>query len=295
MLIHMNHTAIIDCMMIDLWTFQYWHDVRDMIWNDGMYTADASMSPFIGDDKHMMNGNGNVDVDDNKSVRRMFKPAYEWLMNMMRSHGINPMNAIKRHSDALSNEMRTTYHDGTGTPLEQRSSDSMNAMCSSCAFNDDYWTEPAEPGSITPLWFYAKWSDFDKTTGEPCTVHSMDTGKPDRRLMEFRCFKDYDLIHARIDDSRILLTDFDAWNGMLNHSAIPDYTESGQWTDRQWDEWFDRTDGLTMLEIMDSWEHCLCDANDLTSLDSPAFIQGTCWELMRKDIITVNGRKPDYE
>lgn len=291
----MNHTAIIDYMMIDLWTFQYWHDVRDMILNDGMYTADASMSPFIGDDKHMMNGSGNVDADDNKSVRRMFKPAYEWLMNMMHSHGINPMNAIKRHSDALSNEIRTIYHDGTGIPLEQSLNDSMNTMCSSCSFNDDYWTEPAVSGSITPLWFYAKWSDFDKTTGEPCTVHSMDTGKPDRRLMEFRNFKDYDLIHARIDDSRILLTDFDAWNGMLNHSAIPDYTESGQWTDRQWDEWFDRMDELTMVEIMDSWEHCLCDANDLTSLDSPAFIQGTCWELMRKDIITVNDRKPDYE
>ena len=42
---------------------------------------------------------------------------------------------------------------------------------------------------------------------------------------------------------------------MLNHSAIPDYTESGQWTDRQWDEWFDRMDDLTMIEIMDSWEH----------------------------------------
>lgn len=122
----MNHTAIIDYMMIDLWTFQYWHDVRDMILNDGMYTADASMSPFIGDDKHMMNGNGNVDVNDNKSVRRMFKPAYEWLMRMMHSHGINPINAIKRHSDALSNEIRTTYHDCTGTPLEQPLNDSMN-------------------------------------------------------------------------------------------------------------------------------------------------------------------------
>ena len=36
----------------------------------------------------------------------------------------------------------------------------------------------------------------------------------DRRLMEFRGFKDYDLIHARIDDSRILLTDYERmeWN-----------------------------------------------------------------------------------
>lgn len=260
-------------MLIDLYTFQDYDAILESFRiHDGVYTPDGSKSALIGDDAHISaNYPDTWDEKNTETIindRIMFLNAYNWLIMKMKQHHVK-------------------HHDGTISSIN-------DASYQEIKYDDNAYKQYHE-GNFKypelPIWFYAKWVKFDND-GNPKLPSSM---KPDRRLKEFSWASDFDLIHARINDDRLLFTDFDAWNQILNRGPLPPLNYETEWTEEQQDEWFESWDDMSKQDIVNSWDNSIITYEQyMLSMKSasiePRFIQATCWELTPDDIIKVYKR-----
>jgi len=99
-------------------------------------------------------------------------------------------------------------------------------------------------------------------------------------------------IELELDDSEVLLSDYDTWHFVLNNFYIPGAIF------KQWDEleqtWFDRLKpGPTKDKAkIQSWNRCLISNSDLTNIPNHPFIQGVCWSIKEENIKKVYNTVP---
>lgn len=255
-------------MLIDLYTFQDYDGILESFRNNNnVYKPDGSRSALIGDDAHISATYPDTWDKNTEPVidRVMFLNAYNWLIMKMKQHH------VKHHDGTMSSINDASYHE--------------------IKYDDNSYKQYRE-GNFKypelPIWFYAKWVKFDKNS-DPILPASM---KPDRRLSEFKWASDYDLLHVRMDASRLLFTDFDAWNQILNRGPLPPLNYETEWTDEQRDEWFESLDDMSKQDVVNSWDNSIITNDEyILAMKSasiePRFIQATCWELTPVDIIKV--------
>lgn len=201
-----------------------------------------------------------VGGDCDRRMRGMFRTAYRWMGDMMVARNILPPGMDAGDWRRLT----------AGSPL----------------YDTGGWNgEPILPA--TPVWAYAKWCARDPRSGR-LAAH----GRPDLRRAEFRDdMGRLDLIHLRVDAKRMLLTDMDAYNDILNRAPIPP-ARSWAWPDEAFDAWLDRHADDPPARIAATWGRSVCGLHTLRGAVAPLAIQATLWDIGFNDITDVNGRRP---
>lgn len=88
---------------------------------------------------------------------------------------------------------------------------------------------PRPDPDAAPLWAWARWVD---SKGRAHT-------RPDRRYPGFRNQYDgLELLHLRVDESRVLCTDFDQYHCIINHWPCAPL-DAGTWPPAEYDRWLD--------------------------------------------------------
>lgn len=154
-----------EILLLDLYSFQRWPDVRAAFDRSGSYTPSwsAARAKSIAED-------GDSDWWDDIS------PAYEWMMGEMEHKGM-----------------------------------------------------PRPNPDAAPLWAWARWVD---SKGRAHT-------RPDRRYPGFRNQYDgLELLHLRVDESRMLCTDFDQYHCVINRWPCAPL-DAGTWPPDEYDRWLD--------------------------------------------------------
>lgn len=199
---------------LDLYSFQPYDAIAGRLEADGAYIPDPGMSGLIGDDAHVMehpDATGEErerELDEARQFRDMFTSAYRWLIGEMTAAGIEPAThpgAWAGPTDARTAATDGRRPDGDGAPNHDGDDGGTGTPTGPTA------TIPSS--SRVPIWAYAKWTSWHD--GEPTPRL-----RPDRRDAEFRNYTG-DLIHLRIPAERVLLTDFDAWNAVINKWPTP--------------------------------------------------------------------------
>lgn len=235
---------------IDVWTFQPWAAVRDSILRDGRYSPMREMSEWVGDDDH---------IDGGESIRDSFSTAYRWVCDTMISRGILPCGVT-------SDDWRRMTE---GSPL----------------YDGDGWTDcPRLP--MTPVWGWVKWCARNPKTGR-LTAH----GRPDLRRTEFHDDgRRSDLLHLRVEPSRLLLTDLNAYNDILNRFTTPP-EQACSWPDPVFESWSDAHTDAPPASVVRSWDNAIADVHTLTGAMEPLSVQATFWHIEASDVLDVNGRR----
>lgn len=114
------------------------------------------------------------------------------------------------------------------------------------------------PDKVTfPVWAWAK------SNGK--------TKKPDKRTLMFNKYpKDYRIIELEVDESRILLSDFDLWHNVLNSFPIL--------TDEEYDK--EIYNLMSINEVEETWEQIF----NITAVND---IQACFWEIRPEDVIKI--------
>ena len=200
-----------------------------------------------------------VGADTDDGMKSMFLTAYRWIADMMIEHGILP-------PDMSMEQWRQMTAD---SPLYD---------------GNDWNPQPALPR--TPIWTWAKWCARNPKTGR-LTAHN----RPDLRRSEFRDDAQHlDLLHLRVNANRVLLTDMDAYNDILNRMSTPP-AQAETWPEPIIDQWIDRHMSDPPATIADSWRNSICQPRTLRGAIEPLNVQGTIWRIEAKDVISVNGKK----
>lgn len=88
---------------------------------------------------------------------------------------------------------------------------------------------PRPDPDAAPLWAWARWVD---SKGRAHT-------RPDRRYPGFRNQYDgLELLHLRVDESRVLCTDFDQYHCIINHWPCAPL-DANTWPPAEYDRWLD--------------------------------------------------------
>lgn len=88
---------------------------------------------------------------------------------------------------------------------------------------------PRPDPDAAPLWAWPRWVD---SKGEAHT-------RPDRRYPGFRNQYDgLELLHLRVDENRVLCTDFDQFHCVINNWPCAPL-DAGTWPPAEYDRWLD--------------------------------------------------------
>lgn len=122
-----------------------------------------------------------------------------------------------------------------------------------------------------PVWAWARWVD----------ARGRVRVKPDLRYAGFRgAYPGLDLVHLRVDESRVLLTDFDCFHMVLNDTSCIPRDLPGD----DADDWLDRH-----REEFEEWKRRNWHDNVIVPHDAMpvAWIQATLWEVREGDVVDV--------
>lgn len=197
-----------------------------------------------------------VGADIDSGMRSMFLTAYRWMADMMIEQGILPPDV---------------------------SAERWHRMTESSPLYDDNGWNPRPALPLTPIWTWAKWCARNPKTGR-LTAHN----RPDLRRSEFRDDAQHlDLLHLRVDANRVLLTDLDSYNDILNRMGTPP-AQAETWPEPLLDQWIDRHISDPPETITATWRNSICEPRILHGAVEPLNVQGTIWRIEAKDVISVN-------
>lgn len=189
--------------LLDLYTFQPYDVIERAFRTDGIYQA-TKLGAYR---------DGCLDPDEGGEL---FAPAYQWLSDEMARMGITTWKGPVpgAHGGAA----------GTGTGTDD------DAPMEPGDVSPGAGAAPGIDDGVTPIWAYARWTDS----------HGRPRSKPDRRCYDFRFvdFLRHHMIHLRIPAWRVMFSDMDAWNCVINRWALPP-VEANDWDDARLDQWTD--------------------------------------------------------
>lgn len=100
--------------------------------------------------------------------------------------------------------------------------------------------------------------------------------KPDRRIKLFNNYKNDRLLELDIDDSRVLLSDYNEWHSVLNNYPVLTMDE------------FEKSENDEILEnfyMKDSFKIPSWDR--IFDVGDKEFVQATFWKLLKEDIVKI--------
>lgn len=139
------------------------------------------------------------------------------------------------------------------------------------------------PGpDAAPLWAWARWVD---SKGRAHT-------RPDRRYPGFRHQYDgLELLHLRVDENRVLCTDFDQYHCVINRWPCAPL-DAGTWPPDEYDRWLDEHwDDPAEKKRFQYRENAIADPKRLPD----RWIQACLWTITPHDVVDIRPAcgKPD--
>lgn len=141
---------------------------------------------------------------------------------------------------------------------------------------------PRPDPDAAPLWAWARWVD---SKGRAHT-------RPDRRYPGFRNQYDgLELLHLRVDENRVLCTDFDQYHCVINRCPCAPL-DAGTWPPEEYDRWLDEHwDDLAEKKRLQYRANAIADPKRLPD----RWIQACLWTITPHDVVDIRPAcgKPD--
>lgn len=133
---------------------------------------------------------------------------------------------------------------------------------------------PCPDPDAAPLWAWARWVD---SKGRAHT-------RPDRRYPGFRNQYDgLELLHLRVDESRVLCTDFDQYHCIIDHWPCAPL-DADRWPSVEYDRWLDEHwDDPADVKAVQYRENAIVDPERLPD----RWIQACVWTITPEDVADV--------
>lgn len=141
---------------------------------------------------------------------------------------------------------------------------------------------PRPDPDAAPLWAWARWVD---SKGRAHT-------RPDRRYPGFRNQYDgLELLHLRVDENRVLCTDFDQYHCVINRWPCAPL-DADRWTPAEYDRWLDEHwDDPAERKRLQYRANAIADPKRLPD----RWIQACLWTITPHDVVDIRPAcgKPD--
>ncbi|MBS6948353.1 MAG: hypothetical protein KH167_08765 [Bifidobacterium scardovii] len=181
------------------------------------------------------------------------------------------------------------FKDGSYTPSWERSREHMLREDN----GDPSWWDMAAPAyrwvmaemkhagmpcpnpDAAPLWAWVRWVD----------AHGRIRSRPDRRCWEFRGqdYDAFDLIHLRVDEHRVLLTDFDQYHSVLSKTLCAPIS-ADEWSSEQIADWFDSHWDDSIEKKRKQWhDNVIVQPSAMPE----SWIQACLWSVVPEDVVDV--------
>lgn len=134
---------------------------------------------------------------------------------------------------------------------------------------------PRPDPDAAPLWAWMRWIDS----------HDRVRSRPDRRCQDFRGqYDDFDLVHLRVDEHRVLLTDFDRYHAVLNNAPCEPISAVDDWSPEKFDAWLDGHWNDSAEEKRRQWhDNVIVQAGVMPD----SWVQACLWGITPEDVVDV--------
>jgi hypothetical protein len=146
--------------------------------------------------------------------------------------------------------------------------------------------EPQSPQTQWPIWAWSQWNGLGH----------IDPDLDDPAARSFALEQTQAVLCLDIDPSRVLLSDYDAWHGVLNEwfiapeADVDEFDSRCKASDPEWRFGSSPRDPDLLREMQESWQTVFDPALCSKVLEIPperSIVQATFWELRPEDVVAV--------